>query len=41
MADDAAAFPTLDDSQLTALESLGTRRSMAAGEYLFREGDAT
>jgi thioredoxin reductase (NADPH) len=41
MADDAAAFPTLDDSQLAALEPLGTRRSMAVGEYLFREGDAT
>jgi thioredoxin reductase (NADPH) len=38
-ADDRVAFPTLDDAQLAALEALGTRRSVAAGEYLFREGD--
>jgi thioredoxin reductase (NADPH) len=39
--DDAAAFPTLDDTQLAALDALGTRRSIAAGEYLYREGDPT
>jgi thioredoxin reductase (NADPH) len=41
LADDAVAFPTLDDSELAVLEALGTRRSVAVGEYLFREGDAT
>jgi thioredoxin reductase (NADPH) len=40
-ADDAVAFPTLADSQLAVLEALGTRRSVAVGEYLFREGDTT
>jgi thioredoxin reductase (NADPH) len=39
-ADNRVAFPTLDDAQLAALEALGSRRSVAAGEYLFREGDA-
>jgi thioredoxin reductase (NADPH) len=38
---DDAAFPTLDDAQLAALDALGTRRSVAPGEYLYREGDAT
>jgi thioredoxin reductase (NADPH) len=37
---DAAAFPTLDENQLAALDALGTRRSVAIGEYLYREGDA-
>src|SRR6266699_2520565 len=41
MADDAVAFPTLDDSELAVLEALGSRRSVAVGEYLYREGDAT
>ena len=40
-ADDAVAFPTLDDSELAVLEALGTRRSVAVGEYLYREGDTT
>jgi hypothetical protein len=39
-ADDAIAFPTLADSELAVLEALGTRQPVAAGEYLFREGDA-
>ena len=39
--DDAAAFPTLDDTDVAALASLGTRRSVDVGEYLYREGDAT
>ncbi len=38
MADDVA-FPTLSDSELSKLESLGTRRPVAAGEYLYRAGD--
>src|SRR3989441_9892184 len=41
MADDAVALPTLDDSELAVLETLGTRRSVAVGEYLYREGDTT
>src|SRR6202165_3561551 len=41
MADDAEAFPTLDASELAFVETLGTRRSVAVGEYLYREGDAT
>src|SRR5256885_15227073 len=39
-ADDAIAFPTLADSELAVLETFGTRRPIAAGEYLYREGDA-
>ena len=39
--DDPAAFPTLDGNQLATLDALGTRRSVAPGEYLYREGDAT
>jgi thioredoxin reductase (NADPH) len=41
LVDDAAAFPTLDDAQMAALDALGTRRSIAAGEYLYREGDTS
>jgi thioredoxin reductase (NADPH) len=41
MADDPVAFPSLDGSQLAALEALGARRRVAAGEYLYREGDAS
>jgi thioredoxin reductase (NADPH) len=39
--DDAVAFPQLDEAELAVLAGLGTRRSVAAGEYLYREGDAT
>ena len=35
-----AAAATLDDGQLAALEALGTRRTMAVGEHLYRAGDA-
>ena len=35
-----AAAATLDGHQLAALDALGTRRSVAVGEYLYREGDA-
>jgi thioredoxin reductase (NADPH) len=38
---DAAAFPTLDESDIAFLDTLGTRRAVDAGEYLFREGDPT
>jgi thioredoxin reductase (NADPH) len=41
VSDNAAASATLDDTQLEALDALGTRRSVEAGEYLFREGDPT
>ena len=41
MAEDAVAFPTLDDSELAVLQALGSRRSVAVGEYLYREGDTT
>jgi thioredoxin reductase (NADPH) len=40
MIDDPVAFPTLDDSDIAAIEPLGTRRSISVGEYLYREGDA-
>ena len=40
-ADDAVAFPTLADSELAVLAALGTRRPVAVGEYLYREGDPT
>jgi thioredoxin reductase (NADPH) len=39
--EDTVAFPTLDDAALALLETLGTRRSIAVGEYLYREGDTT
>ncbi len=39
--DDLAAFPILEPSDLALLESLGTRRAMTPGEYLYRQGDET
>ena len=39
--EDPTAFPTLDDTQLAVLDALGTRRSVVAGEYLYRAGDPT
>jgi thioredoxin reductase (NADPH) len=41
MDDDAVAFPTLDEGDVAILSSLGTRRTVDVGDYLFREGDAT
>src|SRR5436309_2793167 len=41
MADGAAAFPTLDDSDIAAFDALGTRRTTDVGDYLYREGDTT
>ena len=38
---DPIAFPELSDSDLAALDALGTRRSVQAGDYLFREGDSS
>jgi thioredoxin reductase (NADPH) len=34
-----AAAPTLDDAEIAALDALGTRRFVEAGEYFYREGD--
>jgi thioredoxin reductase (NADPH) len=39
LAADPDAFQRLNDSEVGALERLGVRRSVAAGEYLYREGD--
>jgi thioredoxin reductase (NADPH) len=39
--DDPVAFPTLDDTEIAVLDSLGTRRHIARGEYLYRAGDTT
>ncbi len=41
MADDTVAFPTLTEADMAVMDRLGTRRPMSAGEYLYREGDAT
>ena len=41
MAEDVEAFPTLGDADVTVFDALGTRRSTAVGELLYREGDAT
>ena len=40
MADANDALLTLDSTELDFLETLGSRRAVAAGEYLYREGDA-
>jgi thioredoxin reductase (NADPH) len=40
-ANDAVVFPILTDSELAVLAALGTRRVVAVGEYLYREGDIT
>ena len=41
MSDDATAFPTLTDADMAVMAELGTRRPIAPGEYLYREGDVT
>ena len=41
MVDDAVAFPTLEEPEIAYLSALGTRRSVAVDEYLYREGDAS
>jgi len=40
LAADPDAFQRLNDAEIAALEQLGVRRSVAAGEYLYREGDS-
>jgi thioredoxin reductase (NADPH) len=39
LAGETDAFPPLNDAELAALEQLGVRRAVSAGEYLYREGD--
>jgi thioredoxin reductase (NADPH) len=41
VAADSDAFPQLSDAELATLAQLGVRRAVAAGEYLYREGDAS
>lgn len=41
MATDSDAFLQLSDAELAALGQIGVRRAVAAGEYLYREGDST
>jgi thioredoxin reductase (NADPH) len=41
MADDATAFPILEEADLVVFDALGSRRPMGVGEYLYRAGDAT
>jgi len=41
VATDTDAFLRLSDADLAALGRLGVRRAVAAGEYLYREGDAS
>jgi len=40
VASDPDAFLQLKDAELAALKRLGVRRAVAAGEYLYREGDS-
>ncbi|HLI57716.1 MAG TPA: cyclic nucleotide-binding domain-containing protein, partial [Actinomycetota bacterium] len=37
--DDPTAFPNLSDAEMAALDAVGSRRAVTAGEYLYREGD--
>src|SRR5580693_9225089 len=39
LAAETDAFLQLNDAELAALEPLGVRRAVSAGEYLYREGD--
>jgi thioredoxin reductase (NADPH) len=41
VADEADAFPILNEVDMAVVDKLGTRRPTAAGEYLYREGDVT
>jgi thioredoxin reductase (NADPH) len=41
MAENVDAFPTLDAAEVALLDSVGTRRQVASGDYLYREGDST
>jgi thioredoxin reductase (NADPH) len=37
---DTSTIPTFDAAEIALVEALGTRRSVGAGEYLYRAGDA-
>ena len=37
---DPSAFPVLEPSEVAIFEAVGTRHRVAAGEYLYHEGDA-
>ena len=39
MADEDAAFPTLNTAEMAALDAIGTRRRITRGEFLYRAGD--
>jgi thioredoxin reductase (NADPH) len=41
MADEDEATPTLDAADMALVAQLGVRRQVRAGEYLYREGDAS
>src|SRR5579863_7238396 len=41
MTDESQLAPTLDASDIDVIADLGTRRQVAAGEYLYRQGDVT
>jgi CRP-like cAMP-binding protein len=36
---DQDAFPRLGEAEISSLATLGSRRAVASGEYLYREGD--
>ena len=38
---DPSAFPVLEPSEVAIFEAVGTRHRVAAGEYLYHEGDAS
>src|SRR5260370_17971397 len=40
MVENRITFSTLDAPEIAAIDALGARRSVSAGEYLYREGDA-
>lgn len=39
MVDDGVAWPTLEPDEIAYMETLGSRRQVGAGEYLYRAGD--
>jgi thioredoxin reductase (NADPH) len=41
MAEDSVAFPTLDGTHISFLETIGGRQHMKVGDYLYRAGDDT
>jgi thioredoxin reductase (NADPH) len=41
MSDEETLFPVLDDAALAVLDRIGTRRTVAEGDELYRQGDQT